>query len=792
MQQKNLLLFFIISLGILLGWSWLQSKLWPPQPKPEPPAPDPALVWQEPRLRQQGQAVGQWTAVGLDPLGIAVTQMALAEQTPSPQPEEWRFPSHLSASQRRTLIPRLIADAVPTAWDSGLLNLAAQLPVALHQRELIARTAIREIQRVTLGSYDEHSPFNLQVVLTSRGAGVERLILNKFEAANRMGLPEDRHMTLIPPTAEPSNLLYHYVNPGDNRPLDTLAKLPWTLVSQSTDPGAAEHSAVFQAEIPGQDIVITKTYTLATGTYHLGLAVRLENRAPEGSPPIKTRYQLAGAHGLPIEGVWYTTIFRNALVGWQESGSEWRSLEDARQIGLWEGGNRVERGDNKVIRYAAVAIQFFASAVVVDVDQRDGQPDNFIERVRATLESPPDLNFPQNNDITVRLTTEELTLAPNQVIEHRYLLYNGPVKVRLLNYLEGNKAVAPELVAHYEDKLGLYTLTDYPSPGVMGRFSSSIGLTWLIVKFTNLMHWLIHVLHNYLLLWYGLCIIMLTILVRGALFPLSRRQALQGREMQEKMAKIAPEMKKLKEKYRNDFQALTQAQQELYRRHGINPFATLGGCLLLFVQMPVFLGLYFALQESIFLRLASFLWIENLAAPDMLFWWSENIPLLSTPDQMGSMLYLGPYFNLLPVLAVTFMILQQKIMMPPPTDEQQEMQQKMMKYMMVFFGILFYKIAAGLCVYFIASSIWGLAERKLLPKSKTAEGESSTPTTDSRPAARPGVAKEEPPNGLRQRLRAWWDRVLEEAGKQPQARKQLPKDTLAKKKPRRDDGKSRR
>ena len=67
------------------------------------------------------------------------------------------------------------------------------------------------------------------------------------------------------------------------------------------------------------------------------------------------------------------------------------------------------------------------------------------------------------------------------------------------------------------------------------------------------------------------------------------------------------------------------------------------------------------------------------------------------------------------------MIVQQKMMTPPPTDEQQAMQQKMMKYMMVFFGLMFYKVAAGLCLYFIASSLWGFAERKLLPKKKPGE-----------------------------------------------------------------------
>ena len=72
------------------------------------------------------------------------------------------------------------------------------------------------------------------------------------------------------------------------------------------------------------------------------------------------------------------------------------------------------------------------------------------------------------------------------------------------------------------------------------------------------------------------------------------------------------------------------------------------------------------------------------------------------------------------------MIVQQKMMTPPPADEQQAMQQKMMKYMMVFFGLMFYKVAAGLCLYFIASSVWGFCERKLLPKKKPVVGEISS------------------------------------------------------------------
>jgi YidC/Oxa1 family membrane protein insertase len=361
-------------------------------------------------------------------------------------------------------------------------------------------------------------------------------------------------------------------------------------------------------------------------------------------------------------------------------------------------------------------------------------------------------------------------------------LYHGPVKVRLLR----DRAVPPELVQFYEDALQLSTLTDYHSPGALGSFASSIGLTFLIVKFTNLVHGLIWLLHQ-VIPWYGLCIIGVTVIVRGCMFPLSRKQAKNTQDMQEKMAKLGPEVKKLQERFKDDFQALNQARTELYMRHGINPLSTLGGCVLLLIQMPVFLGLYYALQESINFRLNEFLWIRNLAAPDMLIFWRENL-FFSNPANMGGFLYLGPYFNLLPILAVALMIVQQQVMAPPAQDEQQAMQMKMMKYMMIFFGLMFYKVAAGLCIYFIASSLWGLCERKLLPKKKqgapASESDSAPPDNGSgsgggsggKGGGKPprGGGPPEANGGPFRRLKDWWSEVLENASKQQQARRDEP------------------
>jgi YidC/Oxa1 family membrane protein insertase len=185
--------------------------------------------------------------------------------------------------------------------------------------------------------------------------------------------------------------------------------------------------------------------------------------------------------------------------------------------------------------------------------------------------------------------------------------------------------------------------------------------------------------------------------------------------------------------------------------------------------MPIFMGLYFCLQESVQFRLAKFLWIENLAAPDMLLWWGQTIPWFTDPNSLGGMLYLGPFFNLLPVIAVAFMIVQQKLMAPPPQTEEQQVQQKTMQVMMGVMGLFFYKVAAGLCLYFIASSVWGVAERKMLPKLAPVD---TTPTPDKpnqtardrRRERDRGREKPEPTTNM-EKLKDWWQRLLESAEK---------------------------
>jgi YidC/Oxa1 family membrane protein insertase len=197
------------------------------------------------------------------------------------------------------------------------------------------------------------------------------------------------------------------------------------------------------------------------------------------------------------------------------------------------------------------------------------------------------------------------------------------------------------------------------------------------------------------------------------MFPLSRKQALNAAKMQE----LQPEIKRLHEKYKNDTEKKTKAQQDLFRQHNYNP---LSGCMPALVQLPIFIGLYRSLMVDIELRQAALFgegirWASNLAAPDMLWDWTAYMPAMVTHGT--GFLALGPYLNIFPLITVGLYIWQQNSFMPPPADEQAALQQKMMKYMTILVGIMFYRVASGLCIYLIVSSAWGMCERKLLPKA---------------------------------------------------------------------------
>lgn len=252
---------------------------------------------------------------------------------------------------------------------------------------------------------------------------------------------------------------------------------------------------------------------------------------------------------------------------------------------------------------------------------------------------------------------------------------------------------------------------------------------------------------------YGIAIVMLTVLVRLCVLPISRKAALNAQMMQ----LLGPEMKAIAERFKDDMDGRARAQRELFARHKYNPF---GGCFLMFAQLPIFIGLYRGLSVDIALRdkplIPGMGWCSNLAGPDRLSDWESWMPAWLA-DETG---WFGPYFNVLPLVTIVLFLVQQKLFMPPPTDDQQKMMQRMMTWMMVFMGVMFFKVPSGLCIYFITSSLWGMAERQLLPKPQISQekvdaikGAIAAPVTPSETSAEAQPQRSGLRSALMKRLR---------------------------------------
>jgi YidC/Oxa1 family membrane protein insertase len=197
-------------------------------------------------------------------------------------------------------------------------------------------------------------------------------------------------------------------------------------------------------------------------------------------------------------------------------------------------------------------------------------------------------------------------------------------------------------------------------------------------------YWLLGTLHKIMPSW-GLCIIIISLIVYGVMYPLTLKSMLSMKKMQA----LQPKMAELREKHKKSPEKLNQEIMELYKKHNVNP---LSGCLPLLLQMPIFVGLYQVLWRSIYFRGEGFLWIKDLSMPDHLFKVPFTIP------------FLGEYFNILPIIMTVIMFFQQQMTMKSTAggDPDQVAQQKIMAiFFPIFLGFIFYNFASGLNLYFV-------------------------------------------------------------------------------------------
>ena len=218
------------------------------------------------------------------------------------------------------------------------------------------------------------------------------------------------------------------------------------------------------------------------------------------------------------------------------------------------------------------------------------------------------------------------------------------------------------------------------------------GIAGVILQFLDFLHGLVG---NW-----GIAIIILTLCVRSLLFPLNRRMQTSMARHATKMKRVQPKIDAVKKKYEDDPKRLRQEQARIFQEEGAMP--PIGGCLPVFLQIPIFFGLFSALRVSFDLRQEPFMgWIKDLSQPDQLFRMDLPVPIIGPIE----------YFNLLPILMVVLWIAQQKVVPKPATDNEQARQmQKMMMWMPILFGVFLYNYAAGLSLYMITTSAFGIME----------------------------------------------------------------------------------
>ncbi len=269
-------------------------------------------------------------------------------------------------------------------------------------------------------------------------------------------------------------------------------------------------------------------------------------------------------------------------------------------------------------------------------------------------------------DFMVSLQTNKIRIPPHESVKHSYFYFAGPKK--------------EEVLKQYET---LDTILDY---GWLTSISKAL------LAFLNAVYKMVP---NY-----GISIIILTVVIKALLFPLTRKSQASMFRMQQ----LQPMINQLKEKYKHDKQKMGKEQMFLFKKYGVNPMS---GCFPMLLQLPVFLALFRTLQLSFEMRQAPFcFWINDLSRPDTLMHLPFSIP------------FIGNALNVLPLIMTAASFAQMKTTpKSPAADPQAQAQQKMMSFMPIIFAFILYHMPSGLTIYWTTSTLFSILESVIIRKS---------------------------------------------------------------------------
>lgn len=482
-----------------------------------------------------------------------------------------------------------------------------------------------------------------------------------------VGKTEDEHPQLVDRQADSSSpdtylpLDIFGLRPDESWMGDELSRVRWEPRAD-----ALGRSVSYTFEAPGT-ARITKTFTLHPDDYLLDIHVNYTNLAG-------TAQRLGADTHIPAFSItWEPNLHagdvgRDAMMDaivWRTNGQT-ESLQVSKLKPPLSHIGYSQRMDGA--SWAAVRSLYFLTALR-PLPREDAQ---WAEGLWGWVSGSPSM-------YRMGLAVPRAEVAPGARFDTAFRLYLGPTHLGTLK--QASSHGFPEL----EEAL---------------QYFSWPAFAWIMNPFAKLLLNLLNFFHDHVYANYGIAIILLTIVVRVVVFPLT----IKSMKSMKRMQLLQPEIEKLKEETKDDPQEFQKRTMELYKHYGVNP---LGGCMPLLLQMPVFFALYRMLWMAFELRGAEFLWVTDLSQQDAFYSFRE-IPLVFGMSISA--------LNLLPILMGVAMLISQR--MTPTTAAVNPQQKIIMNIMPVFLSVILYNYAAGLNLYILTSTLLGIGQNFLIRAQK--------------------------------------------------------------------------
>ncbi|MFP4139327.1 MAG: YidC/Oxa1 family insertase periplasmic-domain containing protein [Phycisphaerae bacterium] len=578
-------------------------------------------------------------------------------------------------------------------------------------------------ETIQLGSFDPDGKFLLRVELTNEGAAVRSARLRDhfltvedkrlwdkdpqayakareenpgtykghYEVVQEMGEGENRTLPMATRRVDVTALT------GGLRPLSLprLDRMRW-VVEQASPNSVTFRYTIYLGEntaaaLKNPVLHIRKNYTLVPDSYKLVVSTKVENVS---DTPFSIAIDQVGTTGLPYE---LGRSDSRRIVAGQITDLEHQAVtpvfKGVGELDDVEIGKAISLGRNegpKPVVWLGQSNRFFTCLMHPVPEAKDTlivSPSRYVINYAWG-----GIQVPAGRALVSRIQLSKMNVNPGKTSQLKLNVFCGPKKRTIFSpvFLDVEaKAYRP-----LYEKLNYISTLDF-STCFCAWDALTVGMMWLLDKLS----WL--AMGNM-----GVAIMLLVLVVRTILHPITRKSQVSMMQMQ----KLAPRMEELKKKYADDKDTLQRETMSLYKEAGTSPLL---GCLPMFLQMPIWIGLWSSINASVELRHAAFLpvWLTDLAAPDQFIEFGFTLPLI------------GDSLNLLPLLLCVAMFLQTKLnpqmsgASAASTKPEQVQTQKMMRIMMpAMMLIFFYHMPSGLNLYIMSSTFIGVAEQYLIRK----------------------------------------------------------------------------